>query len=111
LLTVTAPIEIQITGRPFAGNYPGKIVNLLGDSGTQHVDATDDFVNTHLRLIHEGERAGRRPQTSPLYNGQIADHHFSALGSECWALAVGRRLAPLLEQTAAERDTSRREEP
>jgi hypothetical protein len=36
--------------------------------------------------------------TSPLFNGVIADGHFSAIGSELWAAVVGRRLVLLLEK-------------
>jgi hypothetical protein len=102
LLTVTAPLEGQITARRFAGNYPGKISNILETVGTHHVDATEIFVNEQLRLMGEGERAGKRPSTSPLYNGVIADQHFSAIGSALWARAVGQRLVLLLEKVRLE---------
>jgi len=96
LLTVTAPLESQITARPLAGFYPGKIVDILEASGTHHVDVAERFVNTHLRMMLKSQREGRRPQSSPLYNGAIADHHYSPAGSECWAQAVAGRLLPLL---------------
>jgi len=48
--------------------------------------------------MNEADRRGRRPYGCPLFNGEISDGHFSALGAEVWAGAVGRRLLLLLEQ-------------
>jgi hypothetical protein len=98
LLTATLPLESQMVSRRFAGNYPGKILNLLETAGTHHVDVTEDFVGAHLRFMIDGDRAGKRPGSCPLFNGVIGDGHFSAIGSELWARAVGRRLVLLLKQ-------------
>ncbi len=96
-LTVPAPMESQINGRRFAGNYPGQLSNILDSIGIEYLDPIESFVNEHLARVLEGSRAGNRPMTSPLFNGVIADGHFSAIGSEVWAAAVGQRLVFLLE--------------
>ncbi|MGB0070049.1 MAG: SGNH/GDSL hydrolase family protein, partial [Isosphaeraceae bacterium] len=97
-LTIPAPLESQINARRFAGNYPGQVSNILESSGIEYLDPIESFVNEHLARVLEGTRAGNRPPTSPLFNGLIADGHFSAIGSELWAAAVGRRLVLLLEK-------------
>jgi hypothetical protein len=97
-LTIPAPLESQINARRFAGNYPGKVSNILESAGIEFLDPIESFVNEHLARVLEGTRAGNRPTTSPLFNGVIADGHFSAIGSELWAAAVGRRLVLLLEK-------------
>jgi hypothetical protein len=102
LLTVSTPLETQITGRRLAGHYPGKLSNILECSGSEYLDPIEDFVDHHLLALIEGERTGKRPATSPLYNGTIGDGHFSPLGAEVWAKAVGRRLALLLEKAQVE---------
>ena len=98
ILTVPAPQESQINARRMAGNYPGQISNLLDSASVEYLDPLEDFVNEHLARVLEGTRTGHRPQTSPLFNGVIADGHFSPIGSEVWAVAVGRRLLLLLEK-------------
>ncbi len=98
-VTVPAPMENQINVRRSAGNYPGQISNILEEPSLEYLDLVDGFVNKHLACILEGTRAGHRPQTSPLYNGVIADGHFSAKGAELWAELVGRRLVLLLEKS------------
>jgi hypothetical protein len=72
--------------------------NILESSSIEYLDPIESFVNEHLARVLEGTRAGNRPPTSPLFNGVIADGHFSAIGSELWAAAVGRRLVLLLEK-------------
>ena len=98
-LTVPAPLESSINARRFAGNYPGQISNILESAGIEFLDPIESFVNEHLALVLAGTRAGKRPATSPLFNGVIADGHFSAIGSELWAEVVGRRLVLLLEKS------------
>jgi len=97
-LTIPAPLESQINGRRFAGNYPGQVSNILESAGIEYLDPIESFVNEHLARVLEGTRAGNRPTTSPLFNGVIADGHFSAIGSELWAAEVGQRLVLLLEK-------------
>ena len=41
--------------------------------------------------------------TSPLFNGHIADGHFSAAGCQVWATAVGRRLELFLRRARDEK--------
>jgi len=97
-LTTAVPLENQIIGRRFAGNYPGRVSNILESVGIEFFDPIDSFVNEHLARMLAGARAGNRPRTSPLFNGVIADGHFSAIGSELWAAEVGQRLVLLLEK-------------
>jgi len=97
-LFVSVPLESQMLSRRKTGFYPGAISNILNDNAITFLDPTDTFVNAHLDLINEADRRGRRPYGCPLFNGEISDGHFSALGAEVWASAVGRRLLLLLEQ-------------
>ena len=87
----------------FAGNYPGKVSNILESAGIEFLDPIENFVNEHLARVLKGTRAGNRPRTSPLFNGVIADSHFSAIGSELWAAEVGQRLVLLLEKAQADK--------
>jgi hypothetical protein len=97
-LFVPVPFEPHMLGRRRAGFYPGTISNILETNSLMMLDPTDDFINAHLALVVAGERAGKRPMGCPLFNVEIGDGHFSALGSEVWAAAVGRRLVLLLER-------------
>lgn len=110
MVTSTAPLEMQLGGRRFAGFYPGLAVNALGRAGTLHVDPIEEFVNLNLKLVIAGERAGKRPSSSPLFNGVIRDGHFSAIGSELWARVIGRRLVLLLNQHGASHPSEARAE-
>ena len=67
-------------GRRKMGYYPGTISNLLGTSATNFLNPADAFADAHLRLLIEGEERGERPSGCLLYNEQIRDGHFSALG-------------------------------
>jgi hypothetical protein len=102
-LTIPVPLERQMTGRRFAGYYPGKLTNLMGGPGSVYYDPIEDFVTEHLRLMNEGEKAGHRPYHCPLFNGHIADGHFSPAGCRVWADAVSRRLELLLRSARDER--------
>jgi hypothetical protein len=64
-------------------------------------------VNVNMKLLLEAEGAGRRPTTSPLFNGVISDGHFSAIGSRVWARAVSERLRLLMkdEEATSPRDS------
>jgi hypothetical protein len=97
-VVVPVPLERQIYARRFAGHYQGRISNFLETSGQDYIDPIEDFVDVHIKLLIEGERAHNRPVTCPLYNGRIADGHFSAAGCQVWAKAVARRLDLLLEK-------------
>jgi hypothetical protein len=97
-LVVPVPLERQVYARRFAGHYQGRISNYLETSGQDYIDPIEDFVDEHIKLLVEGERAHKRPANCPLYNGRIADGHFSAVGCQVWARAVARRLVLLLEK-------------
>ena len=52
----------------------------------------------HLRKVAERARAKLPTNNSPLFNGEIADGHFSPLGAEVWATVVGERLILLIDR-------------
>ncbi|MGO9465719.1 MAG: SGNH/GDSL hydrolase family protein [Isosphaeraceae bacterium] len=97
-LFVAVPLETQMFAKRKTEFYPGRITNMLQVSGTEYMNPVEEFVNAHLEIVNEGERLGRRPPGCPLFNVEIHDGHFSALGSQVWAAAVGRRLTLLLER-------------
>jgi len=97
-LIVPAPFVDQIEGARKAGNYPGQVSNVTGQSGLDYLDPIEDFVDHHLELIDEDLRLGKPPRKDPLFNSQIADAHFSALGSKVWGASVGRRLVLLIQR-------------
>ncbi len=96
-LLVAAPLEIQIIGSHEAASYPGAVTNLWHANRFFFLDLVDPFVDEHLRLAAEWIRAGRHPQTSPLFNGHLHDAHFSPQGAALWGREVGRRLLMLTE--------------
>jgi hypothetical protein len=97
-LLVPVPCDVQILGLRRDGHYPGRISNIYTGSSTWYYDALDLFIDEHLRLMREGERNGNRPPSSPLYNLQIADQHFSPIGSALWAKIVANRLDLIMRQ-------------
>ena len=96
-LFVPVPLKDRTLGRRKSGHYPGMISNFLNTSAVSFLNPAEAFVNAHLDLLIEGERRGERPSGCLLYNERIGDGHFSALGAQVWAEAVGGRLALLLE--------------
>jgi hypothetical protein len=100
-LVVPVPYEPYLLTRRRAGHYPGTVSNILEEPSLTFLDPSDDLLNAHLELVVAGERIGKRPPGCPLFNDQINDGHFSALGSKAWAQAVGRRLTLLLEGNPA----------
>jgi hypothetical protein len=94
------PFELQLAGPRKDGHYPGQVSNISEDPGPYFINPIEEFTNEHLHLTAEGRRLGKRPMTSPLYNGHLSDDHFSALGSALWGRVVGRRVALLLETWA-----------
>ena len=100
-LVVPVPYEPLLLGRRKAGYYPGTLSNILEETSLTFLDPSDDLLNAHLELVVAGERIGKRPFGCPLFNVQIDDGHFSALGSKAWAQTVGRRLALLLDGNPA----------
>jgi hypothetical protein len=98
-----APLEVQILGHRQASHYPGRVADLWDGSGILFLDLADPFIDEHLRLMSERIRAGRRPPSSPLFNGHLHDDHFSPLGAALWGTVVGRRVAELLDFKEARR--------
>jgi hypothetical protein len=96
-LFVPVPLKDRALGRRKSGHYPGMISNFLNTNAVSFLNPAESFVNAHLDLLIEGERRGERPSGCLLYNEKIGDGHFSALGAQVWAEAVGRRLALLLQ--------------
>jgi hypothetical protein len=94
---VPVPINERTIGRRKSGLYPGMISNTLHTSAIYFLNPAESFANAHLDLLTQGERRGERPAGCLLYNEKIRDGHFSALGAQVWAEAVGRRLALLLD--------------
>jgi hypothetical protein len=91
-LFVASPAEEQLGARRRQGNYPGRIADLLGQSGMYFLDPTDAFINENLRVTAELASRDERPTTSPLFNGKYGDGHFSPLGSRVWARVVAERI-------------------
>jgi hypothetical protein len=100
-LMVPIPHITQMVVRRKTGFFPGALTNTLDLSGLHFLDPTDAFVDAHLELISEGRRRGQRPDSYSLFNEKYLDGHFSALGSEVWAKAVGRRISLLLRRHQA----------
>jgi hypothetical protein len=96
-LLVAVPLELQLLSRDNAGYYPGQVANLWDEPRFFFLDLTDGFVAEHLRLVAKRNRADRRRPTSPLFNGDLHDDHFSPAGAALWGEAVGRRLIQISE--------------
>jgi lysophospholipase L1-like esterase len=97
-LIVPVPIETNMLKRRNSGYYPGILSNMLEVESLMYLDPMEDFVNAHAQSWVDGQRKGRPPMGSALFNDVIGDGHFSAAGSEVWAESVGRRLLLVLEQ-------------
>lgn len=91
-LLVPVPCDVQILSSRKDGRYPGRICDMFTGSPIWYFNTLDLFIDEHLRLMREGERKGKRPYGSPLYNLHIADNHFSPIGAELWAQAVAKRI-------------------
>src|SRR5262249_18611071 len=63
-----------------SGFYPGKIANILDDSGLMFLNPTDSFINADLERLVAAEQDGDRPRGCSLFNEAIGDGHFSAAG-------------------------------
>jgi hypothetical protein len=97
-LFVAAPERGLVYGFRNAGNYPGKLTNILEVSGPAVFNPIEAFADKHLDVLLEGALRGQRPYNSLLFNDQHYDGHFSARGSEVWAAAVGERLSLVLKR-------------
>jgi hypothetical protein len=100
-LIVAAPHRPAVVGKRRDGYYPGALANILDDDGWLFLNPIEEFINVHLKVVSEAKRAGNAADGSPLFNQVLNDDHFSALGSEVWAAAVGRRLALLCDREPA----------
>jgi lysophospholipase L1-like esterase len=96
-LFVPVPVSDRTLGRRMSGFYPGRISNILNTSAVVFLNPAEAFVNAHLSLLIDAEQRGERPSGCLLYNEKFHDGHFSAMGAQVWAEAVGRRLALLIE--------------
>jgi hypothetical protein len=97
-------MEMQITGTMARGNYLERVSTLVEGGSYFFINPFEAFVDKHLELMAEAIRNGRRPATSPLFNGHIFDAHFSNKGTAVWAEVVGRRIISLLDLRRVERD-------
>jgi hypothetical protein len=110
-LFVPAPWIHQIEGPQRAGFYPGMISNLLEATGVEYLDPIAEFANAQLAASVKAQRMGVPLTRSPLFNGHVGDAHFSAQGSQLWAVAVARRLELLIQRRQKVEDrTDRRVE-
>jgi len=96
-LVVPAPWVNHVEGDRKTGSYPGRIPDLLGDGGPAYFDPMESFVEAELRSRLDRLSKHQALTPSPLFNGKLADGHFSALGCRVWAEAVATRLALLLD--------------
>jgi hypothetical protein len=104
-LVVPAPWVHQLEGPRKAGFYPGMVSNIL-DSGVTYLDPIEDFAAELLRETSRRQREGKPTSPNPLFNGQLADGHFSLAGCALWARSVSARLILLLESRRAEKTIS-----
>jgi len=107
-LVVPAPWVNQLQGPHLAGFYPGMISNLLESAGPGYLDPISDFADAQLAASLKSERMGTSSTGSSLFNGRIADGHFSPAGCELWAAVVGRRLELLIQQRQAAEEFGKR---
>lgn len=92
------PSESQVTALRLDGHFPGQVTNATLFSSFHYSYPIEDFIDEHLRLTNDGQRRGGPTSTSPLYNVQLGDLHFSPKGAEVWGRALGRRLTLLIER-------------
>jgi hypothetical protein len=103
-LAVPAPWVGQVEGPRNAEFYPGMMPHIVGSPGLTYFDLVETFVDEHLRQNVAMKRQGKDTSPNPLFNGQLADGHFSPLGCEVWAKAVGHRLCLLLARRKIEEE-------
>jgi len=104
-LVVPAPWVNQIDGPRRAGYYPGAISNILEGLGVIYFDPFEEFAVETDRLAIQAIAEGKPTLPNPLFNGNLADGHFSALGCRLWGDSVGRRLALILERRRVQRES------
>jgi hypothetical protein len=97
------PCELQLRGMRNAGQYPGKVADLMQLAGVMFCDSTDAFIDADLKVRRPSNPGGNRLNgRSHLYNGDLGDGHLSSTGAAVWAQIVARRLALLLENDLTE---------
>ena len=89
---VPVPTDPQLLGTRRDGRYPGRISDRFQAVPASYLNPFDEFLNEHLRLEPERRRLGLPSGQSALYNLQVADNHFSPVGSALWARLVADRL-------------------
>ncbi|MGO9596510.1 MAG: SGNH/GDSL hydrolase family protein [Isosphaeraceae bacterium] len=103
-LAVPAPWYDQVEGPRNAEFYPGMVSTILGSSGLTYFDPIEAFADRSLKQYIATKRQGKDTSPNPLFNGHLADGHFSPLGCEVWARAVGHRLSLILERRKIEEE-------
>src|SRR4029077_18311663 len=69
-LVVPAPWVNQVEGARKAGNYPGKISNILTAVGMNYLDPIEEFTDEYLRQTTDRVRRSQPTSPNPLFNGQ-----------------------------------------
>src|SRR5262249_1453215 len=75
---VPVPYGPSMFSRRRSGFYPGKIANILDDSGLMFLNPTDSFINARLERHVAANQDGDRSRGCSLFNEAIGDGHFSA---------------------------------
>lgn len=95
-LVVPAPWVNHVEGQRATAHYPGRIPNIL-PAAAVYFDPMEDFIEADARETLRRQSRGESLTPRALFNGKLADGHFSPLGCQVWADAVGRRLGLLLD--------------
>ena len=95
---VPAPWVNQIEGPQRAGNYPGKLANILEVVGHRYFDPMPAFANAQLETVEQGSPAQDYLREPARFLTAESATAISRRGAEIWASAVGRRVALLLER-------------
>ncbi|WP_165065373.1 SGNH/GDSL hydrolase family protein [Paludisphaera rhizosphaerae] len=95
-LVVPAPWVNHVEGARQTAHYPGRVPDII-PSGAIYFDPMEDFIEAEARETLRRLSQGEPTSPSSLFNGKLGDGHFSVLGCQIWAGAVGRRLGLLLD--------------
>ncbi len=96
-IIAAVPCDFQLEGKRKEGYYPGQVANTCDLDSLTYCYPFDDFVNEHLRLVHESQVKGIPQSVSPLYNRRIGDGHFSPAGADVWAHALAQRVSLIIQ--------------
>ena len=80
------------------------VSTILGSSGLTYFDPIEAFADKSLKQYIATKCQGKDTSPNPLFNGHLADGHFSPLGCEVWAQTVGHRLSLILERRKIEEE-------